>query len=242
MKKLYSHPLLGTVLITVFSFLLFQSLYLILALIIKSQVIGILVALLSFVSLIYFEKYINHDGKKMWKSLKVNDFAVLAPVFAMTIIMVLYLIISKNHTFDIKLKYLELAIMAGFTEEIAFRAIPIAFASKTKVDNGIYLKVAFITSFLFSISHLTNIFGDFGIGYVLLQTISAFCFGLFMSAVLIKTKAILPLIFAHSLYDFIAFQVAPKFGMILSLFFNVVYLILAIRILSKENTNHEKSI
>ena len=62
-----------------------------------------------------------------------------------------------------------------------------------------------LTSVLFSLVHLGNIFGGANLTITVLQLISSLCAGLFFGAVYLRSGSLWPTIVLHTLHDIVAF-------------------------------------
>lgn len=97
-----------------------------------------------------------------------------------------------------------LALMAGVTEEIAFRAIPLSFAMKHRDKKNIIIVSTLVTTLFFGLIHLMNITNGQPILTTLFQAVSATLVGIFFAAVFLRTGNILFTIVPHFLNDIIA--------------------------------------
>lgn len=91
----------------------------------------------------------------------------------------------------------------GFFEEIVFRGIVLLLLLQ-KLPNtkkGMYLAI-FISSAIFGLSHLINLFEGIGFSDILLQVGYSFLMGLMWAVVYLKTKNIWMSILLHSTYNF----------------------------------------
>ena len=91
----------------------------------------------------------------------------------------------------------------GFFEEIVFRGIVLLLLIQKlpNTQKGMYLAI-FISSLLFGLSHLVNLFGGIGLTDILLQVGYSFLMGLLWAVVYLKTKNIWWSILLHSTYNF----------------------------------------
>ena len=98
------------------------------------------------------------------------------------------------------------AIMAGTAEEVCFREVGISYLARQWRDENNMIPMAVIPAVAFSLTHLTN-FGELNnAGALLLQVLMTVLFGIFYSAVYLRTGNIWPLIIAHSLHDLLVFS------------------------------------
>lgn len=91
----------------------------------------------------------------------------------------------------------------GFFEEIVFRGILLLLLIQKlpKTKKGMYLAI-FISSTIFGLFHLVNIFEGIGFTDILLQVGYSFLMGLMWAVVYLKTKNIWMSIILHSAYNF----------------------------------------
>ena len=94
-----------------------------------------------------------------------------------------------------------LSLMAGISEEVAFRAVPISYIMREKPKKSTIPLAAFITSLFFGAIHLTNMVGGVTFQMAAYQSISAFCAGMLYVAVFLRTKSILPTMICHFTND-----------------------------------------
>lgn len=94
-----------------------------------------------------------------------------------------------------------LSLMAGISEEVAFRAVPISYIMREKPKKSTIPLAAFITSFFFGAIHLTNMVGGVTFPMAAYQSVFAFCVGMLYVAVFLRTKSILPSMICHFIND-----------------------------------------
>ncbi|MFT9817408.1 lysostaphin resistance A-like protein [Lysinibacillus sp. NPDC056185] len=93
-----------------------------------------------------------------------------------------------------------LVIAVGFCEELIFRGLIFKYLSAKG------LKIAIlVSSFLFGIGHIANLFSGHDFLLTLIQIFFAFLFGLVCAEIVAKTKSIMFPIVWHATHDFIAF-------------------------------------
>jgi len=108
-------------------------------------------------------------------------------------------------TFNNPLVCLILAMSPGFAEEIIFRAIPLC--NWMRLDNtqkGILTSVLFSAA-VFGLVHSINIFAGATMSMTVFQVFYAFCLGIMLAAVFLRTGSIWPTIILHTFIDFTAF-------------------------------------
>lgn len=94
-------------------------------------------------------------------------------------------------------------ISVGLFEELVFRGLILFFLLQKLPKNkeGLLLSIV-ISSALFGLMHLFNIFDGANVGATLLQVMYSFAMGLMWSVILLKTKSILLVVILHSIYNF----------------------------------------
>jgi membrane protease YdiL (CAAX protease family) len=97
-----------------------------------------------------------------------------------------------------------LALMAGFGEETAFRGLPLSYLMRQWKDERKIPFALLLTSVLFSLVHLGNIFGGANLTITVLQLISSLCAGLFFGAVYLRSGSLWPTIVLHTLHDIVS--------------------------------------
>ena len=123
----------------------------------------------------------------------------------------IFLIVTNKPGFNVSkasvLSCLGSALLAGLAEEIFFRGIIISylitrFSEKQKCN----LFVLFVSSILFAVLHLLNLHFDFvKIIDSLQQILAAFCFGIFLGSLYLKTGHLWPCVLIHFSWDFYIF-------------------------------------
>ena len=135
-------------------------------------------------------------------------FKLLLPVIVYWILMFgLFGVVAGGVPFGtLPLSSILMAIMAGVSEEVCFREVGISYLARQWRDENKIIPMALIPAVAFSLTHLTN-FGEMSnIGMLLAQVLLTVLFGIFFSAVYLRTGNIWPLIIVHSLHDLLAFS------------------------------------
>jgi len=133
-------------------------------------------------------------------------------LFGMGYVLLSAILLLCIHHFCFKpsLDALGMSLSAGFVEETAFRAMPIAIAMRYFRDSGDKtLKAAVITSLIFGLAHAFNILAGATPVLAVVQVICTFCHGLFMCMLYQRTGSILPSIFLHVVNDFVFLTMDP---------------------------------
>ena len=91
----------------------------------------------------------------------------------------------------------------GFFEEAAFRGCVFSvILDRKNADRWSVLKASIISSAVFGIVHIVNLFAGASIGYVILQIGYSFLIGALCSVVLVKTANLLYCVILHAVYNF----------------------------------------
>lgn len=108
--------------------------------------------------------------------------------------------------------YAILCFCVGFFEEMAFRGCIFTVILQRRKNRWIDVFVSIvISSLIFGVIHLVNIFAGAGIGAVILQVGYSFLIGGMCSIILIKTRNIWYCVVLHAVYNF-AGGVVPQCG------------------------------
>lgn len=111
--------------------------------------------------------------------------------------------------------YALLCFSVGLFEELAFRGCIFLIAlEQTKKIVSAPLRVlaaSVISSAVFALVHLTNLFAGASVGFVLLQVCYSFLIGGMCAIMLVKTENIWYCVFCHAIYNF-AGGVVPELG------------------------------
>lgn len=103
------------------------------------------------------------------------------------------------------------SILAGVTEECAFRGVLIATLMRQwKRDETKILPAAIISGVVFGLIHLTNISVGASISITIYQTIAAGLGGVFFAAVFLRSGNLLPCMILHTLQDITASCIADS--------------------------------
>lgn len=210
-KFLNKHTIAGVLLLMFGNFIVFN----ILAAVIGSMLLGrengagAGGVIGSVIALILWCRYFQPEYK--WKP-EPGDWGkslkLLLPVIVYWILMFgMFGIIAGGVPFGaLPLSSILMAIMAGASEEVCFREIGISYLARQWRDENKIIFIALISSVAFSLTHLTNVGTMDDVGALLTQVLLAVLFGIFFSAVYLRTGNIWPLIIVHSLHDLLAFS------------------------------------
>ena len=98
-----------------------------------------------------------------------------------------------------------MAIMAGTSEEVAFRGLPLSYLMRQWREEKHVLTALIFTAVVFGVVHLSNIVAGGNPGSVVAQTISATGMGVLLAAVYLRCGNLLVTIIIHTIHDIIAF-------------------------------------
>ncbi len=108
--------------------------------------------------------------------------------------------------------YALLCICVGFFEEMAFRGCIFSMLLQRRGKRQIDVFVSIVlSSVIFGVVHLVNVFGGANIGAVVLQVGYSFLIGGMCSVILVKTKNIWYCVVLHAVYNF-AGGIVPECG------------------------------
>lgn len=122
------------------------------------------------------------------------------------------------------------ALMAGITEEVAFRELPISYMARQWRDENKIPLMVIIPGVAFGLTHLTNGFGNDPFG-TLVQTVLSIFFGIFFSSVYIRTGSIWAMLLVHTIHDLLTFSAVyytPKLPDVIVIEWLVVEALLAV--------------
>lgn len=112
-------------------------------------------------------------------------------------------------------KYALLCLAVGLFEELAFRGciFPMALEQTKRMESAPWrvLAASVISSAVFGLVHLTNLFAGASVGATILQVSYSFLIGGMCSIMLIKTQNVWLCVICHAIYNF-AGGVVPELG------------------------------
>ncbi len=151
-----------------------------------------------------YYKLFRGDLKK-FKTKKTNKlFIFIFGLMSLNLAAMGYMFLTKGN-FDgadmsILLAILAATFLVGLSEELLFRGIVLpAYLDK----RGSRIKAVLIASFLFSIFHLSNLFGGLGMSGMAAQLFNAMLMGLTLAGLALEIGFLTPIIIFHFLYDFL---------------------------------------
>lgn len=97
-----------------------------------------------------------------------------------------------------------IAFRAGAFEETVFRGIPVAIMMKNKPSRKRMWAVVIVTAAVFGLVHMGNIGAGAALSGAIVQSVNAFCLGLFLVAIYLRTGNIMLTMVSHALHDVVA--------------------------------------
>ncbi len=97
-------------------------------------------------------------------------------------------------------------LMAGISEEVAFRELPISYLTRQWKEEKYIPAIVLIPGVAFGLVHMTNMVASGSLFESGMQTVLSVFFGIFFSAVFLRTGCIWPPLIAHVLHDLFAFS------------------------------------
>ena len=164
--------------------------------------------------LIVFLHFFRFSPEYRWKSGKedfLNTFRLLSPflIFWITYIPIDTYCAGRFPFGPVAPASLAAALSAGICEEAAFRELPISYMARQWKEGKYIPAMVLIPGVAFGLIHLSNgIMGSRDIVGLLLQAGFSIFFGIFFSAVYLRTGCIWPLMFTHALHDILVFSAA----------------------------------
>lgn len=98
-----------------------------------------------------------------------------------------------------------MSLMAGISEEVAFRGIPGSYLMRQWREERKIPAAMVITSLLFSLVHAANLFVGAAFGSTFVQLLTSFGIGMLLCAVFLRTGSLLPCMLLHITHDIVAF-------------------------------------
>ena len=208
-KFLNKHTIAGALLLMFGNFIVFNVIAGVIAGVIDMDKVGAGGIIGSIIALIIWFNFFKPEYK--WKP-EPGDwgrtFKLLLPVIGLWILLFgMFGVVAGGVPFGaIPLSTILMAIMAGASEEVIFREIGISYLARQWRDENKVIPMALIPAVVFSLTHLTNFGTMSDIESLLTQVLLTVFFGIFFSAVYLRTGNVWPLIIAHSLHDIMGFS------------------------------------
>lgn len=114
---------------------------------------------------------------------------------------------GKSAVWDSKVFFYSLffALEAGVVEEITNRGIPVGNGMRVVRTRKKAILLCLLTSAVFGLIHLINLFAGATVSGVITQCVGAFGMGFYFAALYLRTGSIIPGMIVHFLNDFIQF-------------------------------------
>ena len=166
---------------------------------------GILVAVISILMLLRYRKKSGINVLNADKDVMIRGIVFLWPNILNIVVTIIQYISGMRDVGKLTYSTFALAILAGVSEEIAFRAAPVMHMAKNFLTEKGIIKTAVFSSVLFGLIHMSNAGAGASIKLSIYQSILAACIGVLYVAVFLRTGSIVPTILMHFLNDFVAF-------------------------------------
>jgi len=153
---------------------------------------------------------------RLWQRPRWGHLAVLLPALAVAVNNLPILALIRGwawvERYDLVLLFATDSLMIGIFEELAFRGVlfPAMLEKRRGTRKEILLTTA-LSSAVFGLIHLVNLFEGAGVGPTVLQVGYSFLIGGMCAIVLLKTGNLLWCILLHAIYDFCG-QLIPTVG------------------------------
>lgn len=100
---------------------------------------------------------------------------------------------------------LSMSLVAGFTEEIAFRGVPVSLLMRQWHSEKKILTTLILTSAIFGLFHATNLFAGADFGSTIFQVIGSAGMGAFFCGLYLRTGNLWISIAVHAIHDILCF-------------------------------------
>ena len=222
MKKQRTHkfvdkyPLLSGVLGTIILFLVFVLFYIVASII--NNIFGsnpIIVTITTLISLcltmLIYKWWFSpeYEGSLKGGNLK-EGFMLCIPFGIYWLINIIVLIVSGDLKFNVTFAGFSAALTAGIGEEIYYRIGSIPTMFKGWSDKKRHIVILLVSSVVFGLSHITNVFAGAELATTMHQVYTSFCHGLFFGALFIRCGNIIPAMFLHFSHDLLAIWLQPE--------------------------------
>lgn len=149
-----------------------------------------------FLPLILLNMILFHYAIGWWGTKAALAWLLLLPYLLYAVVSTIAQGITWNTTAVV---YLIGALVVGLTEEYIFRGALFAAFKKAGVGDTALIVVS---ALIFAAFHLVNGLTGGNLIAVVFQVLFTFGLGIFLGVIYLKTKALLPIAFAHGFYDF----------------------------------------
>lgn len=167
---------------------------------------GIGIAVITFVILALYKYWFRPDFEGM---LRGGDPRFIRQI---CIVMIVYWILDVPLVFiggfgtfgPPSLTSIGISIMAGCSEELAFRGLPLSYLMRQWKDEKRILVSVVITSVIFGAIHMSNAVVGADLGSSIIQVFSSIAMGIFLAAVYLRTGNLLVTMILHFMHDILA--------------------------------------
>ena len=157
--------------------------------------------ILSILVLMYFKFSFRKEYKG---SLGISNWDNKLWIAIASIIIVDYISVAVFGEFSLSnfsLQGLAFSLGAGLNEEVFYRVIPVALMFRNRNSKENIVKIAIISSVVFGLIHLPNMFLGAEVSTTILQIFTAAVSGIFYVSLFIYTGSVIPPVLMHSLHD-----------------------------------------
>jgi uncharacterized protein len=148
----------------------------------------------ALLSLMGWWREAGFNGPSQWRSMHVHWIGLVMPIAVVAIL-------GVHVTAPGQLVTLAVAsLIIGVQEELVFRGL----AMRALLPGG-RLRAVMLTSVLFGVMHIGNLFGGADLTYTLVQVLASFLGAIVLGAIRLRTNTIWGLIVIHMLNDFFMF-------------------------------------
>lgn len=104
------------------------------------------------------------------------------------------------------------AIMAGTAEEAIFRGIGVSYLMRQWKDEKKILPAVFLSSAVFAVAHMSNLFSGAPVSASVIQTFHSFAIGCLFCVLFLRSGSLIPGMIMHTVNDIIAFTDVSAMG------------------------------
>ena len=163
---------------------------------------------LFIVALMLWLSYILNNSSFLYiKNIKPKQLLWCLPCLLVALVNFPYTALISNSLtitrFDLMGLYIGYVVLIAILEEFVFRGVLLFLLLDVFRRQRLkYFLSALISSLIFSLFHLTNVFAGMDIASVLLQMVYTFLIGGMLSVTALKLKNVWPCIVIHAVFDF----------------------------------------
>ncbi|MBR2742151.1 MAG: CPBP family intramembrane metalloprotease [Clostridia bacterium] len=169
--------------------------------------VGFVAVAFSLIALLIYKRRFRPDFEGSLRGGRIAlGFKTLIPFAVVWVINIIGVFAGQGEGFISSVSGVSIALMAGFSEEAAFRGIGISILLRDIRDEKRILHALLFTSAVFAVVHAVNAAVGADPGMTALQVAAAFCMALLLGASYIRSGNLWPVIIVHTLNDIIAFM------------------------------------